>query len=92
MTLCYYKVMFQLSMFFFFNTTTILGWYQLAFKRKATRSFKILFLKWFCNIGIDTGDFKNQKSGSNAVLNSNRTLILMLDSVFFGVMVPLRPS
>lgn len=58
MTLYYYKVMFQLSMFVF-NSTTIPGWYLLDFKRKMNSVvFKILSLKWFYNIGIDTGDLK----------------------------------
>lgn len=64
-----------------------------AFKRKMNLAvFKILFLKLFCNIGIDTGELKNQKYGSNAILNPNIFLILMLHSMLFGVMVPLQPS
>lgn len=93
MTLCYYKVMFQLPVFVFFDSTAMLGWYLPAFKRKANSVvFKILFRKWFCNKWMDIVEFKNQKSGSNAILNSNITLILMLDSILFGAMVPLRPS
>ena len=60
MILCYYKVMFQLSMFVFFNSTTIFSWHLPAFKWKMNSVvFKNPpFLKQFCNIRIYTGEFK----------------------------------
>lgn len=64
------------SMSVFFNSMTILGWYLPAFKRKANLAvFKTLFKNGSSNIGIDVQEFKNQKAGSNEIINSNITLI-----------------